>query len=120
MAPAGSYEALTAAIQGGADAVYFGIDQLNMRAGSANNFTLGDLPEIVSICRKNGLKSYLTVNIVVFDREIMQMQQLIDSAVKCGISAIIASDMAAISYAIKAGAEVHAFNSGKRYKHRGG
>ncbi len=107
MAPAGSYDALTAAIQGGADAVYFGIDQLNMRAGSANNFTLSDLPEIVSICRKNGLKSYLTVNIVVFDREIVQMQQLIDNAVKCGISAIIASDMAAISYAIKAGAEVH-------------
>jgi len=107
MAPVGSYDALTAAIQGGADAVYFGIDQLNMRAGSANNFTLNDLPEIVSICRNNGLKSYLTVNIVVFDREIVQMQQLIDSAVKCGISAIIASDMAAISYCIKAGAEVH-------------
>lgn len=107
MAPAGSYDSLMAAVQGGADAVYFGIDQLNMRAGSTNNFTLSDLPEIVSICRKNGLKSYLTVNIVVFDREMLQMHQLIDEAVRCGITAIIASDMAAISYCIKAGAEVH-------------
>lgn len=107
MAPAGSYDSLMAAVQGGADAVYFGIDQLNMRAGSTNNFTLSDLPEIVSICKKNGLKTYLTVNIVVFDREMVQMRQLIDEAVRCGISAIIASDMAAISYAIKAGAEVH-------------
>jgi len=107
MAPVGSYESLQAAIQGGADAVYFGIDQLNMRAGSTNNFTMNDLPEIVSICSKNGLKTYLTVNIVVYDRELKQMQELIESAVKCGITAIIASDMAAISYCRKAGAEVH-------------
>jgi U32 family peptidase len=107
MAPAGTWESLTAAVQGGADAVYFGIDQLNMRAGSTNNFTAGDLPEIVAFCRRNGLKSYLTVNIVVYDRELVQMKELIDQAVASGITAIIASDMAAISYARKVGAEVH-------------
>jgi U32 family peptidase len=107
MAPAGTWESLTAAVQGGADAVYFGIDQLNMRAGSTNNFTAGDLPRIVAFCRENGLKSYLTVNIVVYDRELVQMKELIDQAVSSGITAIIASDMAAISYARKIGAEVH-------------
>ena len=70
MAPAGSYESLMAAIQGGADSVYFGAEQLNMRAGSSNNFTLDDLRNIASICREKGLKSYLTVNVVVYDNEI--------------------------------------------------
>jgi U32 family peptidase len=107
MAPVGSYESLIAAIQGGADAVYFGIDQLNMRAGSTNNFTLGDLPDIATKCRENGLKSYLTVNVVMYDRELAQMKQLIDHAVSSGITAIIASDMAAIGYARQVGAEVH-------------
>lgn len=107
MAPAGSFESLTAAIQGGADAVYFGIDQLNMRAGSANNFSISDLPEIVSLCSQNGVKTYLTVNVVVYDRELNQMKKVIDAAVSSGISAIIASDIAVIQYAVSAGVEVH-------------
>ena len=106
-APAGSYESLTAAIQGGTDSVYFGVEQLNMRAGSANNFTLADLKKIARICRKNGLKSYLTVNVVVFDDEIRQMQKIIDTAVSAGISAIIASDLSVITYAFRSGIEVH-------------
>ena len=85
MAPAGSYESLMAAIQGGADSVYFGVEQLNMRAASSNNFTLDDLRNIASICKKNGLKSYLTVNVVVYDHEIEQMHRIIDAAVENGI-----------------------------------
>jgi putative protease len=106
-APVGSFESLTAAIQGGADSVYFGVGQLNMRAGSANNFTLADLKKIVQICRKNGLKSYLTLNVVVFDDEINQMQKTVDAAVSAGISAIIASDLSVIIYAFRSGIEVH-------------
>ena len=85
MAPAGSYESLMAAIQGGADSVYFGVEQLNMRAASSNNFTIDDLRKIVSICKKNGVKSYLTVNVVVYDNEIEQMKQIIDAADESGI-----------------------------------
>ena len=85
MAPAGSYESLIAAIQGGADSVYFGAEQLNMRAASSNNFTLDDLREIVSICKKNGIKSYITLNVVVYDHEIDQMRRIIDAAVSNGI-----------------------------------
>ena len=107
MAPAGSYESLTAAIQGGADSVYFGAENLNMRAASSNNFTLDDLRNIVSICKDAGLKSYLTVNVVIYDHEIDQMKKLIDTAVESGISAIIASDLSVINYAFKAGIEVH-------------
>lgn len=107
MAPAGSYESLAAAIQGGADSVYFGAEQLNMRAGSANNFTLADLRNIAEISRKNGLKSYLTVNVVVYDSEIEQMHKIIDTAVLSGISAIIASDISVINYAFRSGIEVH-------------
>jgi putative protease len=107
MAPAGSFESLHAALQGGANSVYFGIDQLNMRAGSANNFTTDDLPEIVALCREKGVKTYLTVNIVVYDRELNQMKEVVDAAVKYGITAIIASDMAVIEYAVSAGAKVH-------------
>ena len=81
MAPAGSYESLMAAIQGGADSVYFGAEELNMRAASSVNFTLDDLRKIADICSKNGIKSYLTVNVVVFDNEIEQMHQIIDAAV---------------------------------------
>jgi putative protease len=106
-APAGSCESLTAAIQGGADSVYFGAEQLNMRAGSANNFTLSDLKDIAETCRKNGLKSYLTVNVVVYDNEIKQMRKIIDTAVSSGITAIIASDISVIDYAFKSGIEVH-------------
>ncbi|HOU00964.1 MAG: U32 family peptidase [Bacteroidales bacterium] len=107
MAPAGSYESLMAAIQGGADSVYFGAEHLNMRAGSSNNFTIGDLNKISGICKSNGLKSYLTVNIVIYDHEIKQMQEIIDAAAECGISAIIASDLSAILYAYQKGIEVH-------------
>jgi putative protease len=96
-----------AAIQGGADSVYFGAEQLNMRAGSSNNFTLNDLKNITSICKKNGLKSYLTVNVVVYDNEIEQMQKIIDASAESGITAIIASDLSAIKYAFEKGIEVH-------------
>jgi U32 family peptidase len=107
MAPAGSYESLIAAIQGGADSVYFGAEQLNMRAASSNNFTLDDLREIVSICKKNSIKSYITVNVVVYDHEIEQMHRIIDAAVENGISAVIASDLSVINYAFSKGIEVH-------------
>jgi U32 family peptidase len=107
MAPAGSYESLMAAIQGGADSVYFGAEDLNMRAASSINFTLDDLRNIVKICNENGIKSYLTVNVVVFDHEIEQMHRIIDSAVSSGISAIIASDLSVINYAFRSGIEVH-------------
>lgn len=107
MAPAGSYESLIAAIQGGADSVYFGVEQLNMRAASSNNFTIDDLRNIASICKKNGLKSYITVNVVVYDHEIEQMHRIIDASVESGITAVIASDLSVINYAFAAGIEVH-------------
>ena len=107
MAPAGSYESLIAAIQGGADSVYFGAEELNMRAASSINFMLDDLCKIVQICKENNVKSYLTVNVVVFDHEIEQMHRIIDSAVSNGVSAIIASDLSVINYAFKSGIEVH-------------
>ncbi len=107
MAPAGSYESLMAAIQGGADSVYFGVEQLNMRAASSNNFTIEDLRNIVSICKKNRLKSYLTVNVVVYDHEIEQMHSIIDAAVDSGITAVIASDLSVINYAFAAGIGIH-------------
>jgi putative protease len=107
MAPAGSYESLMAAIQGGADSVYFGAEQLNMRAASSNNFTIDDLRKLARICKKHGLKSYLTVNVVVFDHEIEQMHRIIDAAVSSGISAVIASDLSVINYAFSSGIEVH-------------
>lgn len=107
MAPAGSYESLMAAIQGGADSVYFGVEQLNMRAASSNNFTIEDLRKIASICKENRIKSYLTVNVVVYDHEIEQMHKIIDAAVENGITAIIASDLSVINYASLAGIEIH-------------
>lgn len=107
MSPAGSYESLMAAIQGGADSVYFGVEQLNMRAASSNNFSIEDLHKIASICKTNGIKSYLTVNVVVFDREIEQMHKIIDAAVESEISAVIASDLSVINYAFASGIEVH-------------
>jgi putative protease len=107
MAPAGSYESLMAAIQGGADSVYFGAEQLNMRAASSNNFTLEDLHDIASICKKNGLKSYLTVNVVLYDDEIPRMKEILDAAYKSGITAVIASDQSVINYAFSSGFEVH-------------
>lgn len=107
MAPVGSYESLTAAIQGGAGSIYFGVEGLNMRARSSNNFTLDDLREIARICRENGMKSYLTVNTVIYDNDIELMRRIIDAARDAGISAIIASDIAAMTYARSIGVEVH-------------
>ena len=107
MAPAGSYESLIAAIQGGADSVYFGAEQLNMRAASSNNFTIDDLQKIVSICNDSGIKSYITLNVVVYDQEIDQMRRIVDASAACGISAVIASDLSVINYAFSKGIGVH-------------
>ena len=107
MAPVGSYESLAAAIQAGADAIYFGVGKLNMRSASAANFTLDDLERIVGLARKAGVKSYLTVNTVVYEDEIDDLHAVIDRARKAGVDAIIASDMAAILYARQIGQEVH-------------
>lgn len=107
MAPVGSYESLMAAIQAGAGSVYFGVEQLNMRARSSNNFTLDDLKKITEIAHSKGVKTYLTVNVVVFDTELEQLRQIIDAAREAGVSAIIASDVAAIQYARQVGVEVH-------------
>ena len=107
MAPAGSYESLRAAIQGGADSVYFGIGELNMRAGSAVNFTPDDIENIAGICRENGVKSYLTLNVIVYDNEIPAVRRITDMAAERGISAIIASDHSVIDYASSKGLEVH-------------
>ena len=107
MAPAGSYESLMAAIQGRADSVYFGAGQLNMRAASSSNFTLEDLRNISTICKKHNLKSYLAVNVVVYDDEMALMKKIIDEARECGISAVIASDQSVINYAFASGMEVH-------------
>ena len=107
MAPVGSYESLMAAIQAGAGSVYFGVEQLNMRARSSNNFTLDDLRKIAGIATQHGVKTYLTVNVVVFDNELEQLRRIIDAASEAGITAIIASDIAAIQYAREKGVEVH-------------
>ncbi len=107
MAPVGSYESLVAAVQGGADAIYFGIEGLNMRSNSANNFTIDDLHKIAEYCHENGLKSYLTVNTVIYDNDLEMMRKIIDAAKEAKLSAIIASDMAAILYARSIGVEVH-------------
>ncbi|MBQ7855112.1 MAG: U32 family peptidase [Muribaculaceae bacterium] len=107
MAPVGSYESLYAAINAGADAIYFGVEGLNMRARSSVNFTLDDLRNIASICDENGVKSYLTVNTIIFDNDIATCHAIIDAVKQSGISAIIASDIAAITYARSIGVEVH-------------
>ena len=107
MAPAGSWESLTAAMQGGADSVYFGAEQLNMRAASSNNFTISDLGEIVSLCRDKGIGSYLTLNVVVYDHETGQMRRIVDAAAEAGVTAVIASDLAVINYAYSKGMEIH-------------
>ena len=107
MAPVGSYEALSAAIQAGAGSVYFGIGKLNMRSRSAKNFTLDDLRQIAETCNAHGVKSYVTVNTVIYDEEIEEMHQLLDAIKANGISAIIASDQSVIQYARQIGIEVH-------------
>ena len=108
MAPAGNFECLAAAIQGGADSVYFGVGRLNMRSHSANNFSPEDLPEITRICREAGVKTYMTLNIVLYEEDIAPMREALDTAKAAGVDAIIASDMAAISYCRQIGLEVHA------------
>ena len=107
MAPAGSFESLAAAIQGGADSVYFGIEQLNMRSRSAYNFTKQDLPEIMRIARKNNLKTYLTVNTVIYNHELGLMREIVDLAKKHEVDAIIASDQSVLQYAFSQKVEVH-------------
>ena len=107
MSPVGSWESLQAAIQGGADAVYFGVGKLNMRSRSAANFTIDDLPGIVAITRETGIRTYLTVNTIIYDSEIAEMHALLQAAKAAGVTAVIASDMAVISYANEIGVEVH-------------
>jgi U32 family peptidase len=107
MAPAGNFECLMAAIQGGADSVYFGVENLNMRSHSANNFSSHDLPKIVEICKENGVKSYLTLNITLYNEDLEAARLTLDSAKMAGVTAVIASDMAVISYARSIDMEVH-------------
>jgi len=107
MAPVGSYESLMAAIQGGANSIYFGIEKMNMRAHSSNNFTFEDLKNIVDICEKYNLKSYLTVNTVIYNNELSLMREIIDAAKQNKVTAIIASDLSVINYAREIGVEVH-------------
>ncbi len=98
MAPVGSRESLAAALQAGADSIYFGIERLNMRAGSASAFTIDDLKDIAEQCRQQGVKSYLTLNTIIYDDDVALMHQIVDAARQAGISAIIASDVAVMQY----------------------
>ena len=107
MAPAGNFECLQAAIQGGANSVYFGVGNLNMRSHSASNFAPEDLGEVVRICRESGVKSYMTLNIVLYQEDLPAMREALDAAAAAGVDAIIASDMAAIAYCRSIGLEVH-------------
>ena len=107
MAPAGSWESLSAAIKAGADSVYFGIEKLNMRSKSSSNFTTEDLRKIVAICNENKVKSYLTVNTILYDNDLTLMREIIDVAKESEVSAIIAADVAALMYANSIGVEVH-------------
>ncbi len=107
MSPVGSYESLSAAIAAGAGSVYFGVGAMNMRSRSAANFSLEDLANIVRICKEHQVKSYLTVNTIIYNDEIQQMHELLDAAKECGVTAIIASDMAVIQYAREKGIEIH-------------
>ena len=107
MAPAGSYESLMAGIKGGANSVYFGIEQLNMRAKSSNNFTIDDLRKIADICNENGLKSYITLNTILYDHDMNLMRSVVDAAKQSGISAIIAADHSVMNYARKIGFPIH-------------
>lgn len=107
MAPVGSRESLAAAIKAGADSIYFGIEKLNMRSHSASTFTINDLKEMAQICEDNGLKSYLTVNTIIYGEDLVLMRQIIDAAKEAKISAVIASDVAVMAYCNKVGQEVH-------------
>lgn len=107
MAPAGSKEAMAAAIKAGADSVYFGVEQLNMRARQTNNFLVEDLPEVARLCNDNGVKSYITLNTIIYDHDISLMRKIIDQAKEAGITAVIASDLAVMNYCRKVGMELH-------------
>jgi len=107
MAPVGSRESLVAAFQAGADSIYFGVEQLNMRSHSANHFSVADLKEIASECHARGVKSYLTVNTIIYDDDLPTMRQIIDAAAEAGVSAVIASDVAVMEYCWRKGVEVH-------------
>ena len=107
MSPAGSFEALISAIKAGANSIYFGVEQLNMRTKSTHNFTLDDLPQIARICTENGLKSYLTLNTIVYDHDVSLMKRILDATKESGVTAVIASDHAVMNYAKKIGVTVH-------------
>lgn len=107
MAPVGSRESLAAALQAGADSVYFGIGQLNMRSHSANHFNIEDLREIAQTCNEQGVKTYLTVNTLIYDSDLPDMRRIIDAAAEAGISAVIASDVAVMNYCREKGVEMH-------------
>lgn len=107
MAPVGSKESLAAAIQAGANSVYFGVGQLNMRSHSANHFNITDLREIAQTCSEHGIKTYLTVNTIIYDEDLTAMREIIDAAVEARISAVIASDVAVMDYCQRKGMEVH-------------
>lgn len=107
MAPVGSRESLAAAIQAGANSIYFGIENLNMRARSANTFTIEDLKEIAKTCEEHNMQSYLTVNTIIYDNDITLMKQIVDAAKEANISAVIASDVSVMGYAKEIGQEVH-------------
>ncbi|MGN0069464.1 MAG: peptidase U32 family protein [Prevotella sp.] len=107
MAPVGSQESLAAAIQAGADSIYFGVEKLNMRSHSANHFSIDDLRDIAATCKAHGIKSYLTVNTIIYGEDISTMHQIVDAAKEAGISAVIASDVAVMDYCRKTDVEVH-------------
>ncbi len=107
MAPVGSYESLMAAIQGGANSVYFGIGKLNMRSKSSKNFTIDDLVKISDICKDNNVRTYITLNTVIYDAELHSMREIVDAAKENNITAIIASDQSVIQYAFSVGMEIH-------------
>lgn len=107
MAPAGSWEAMMAGIKAGANSVYFGVEQLNMRARQTNNFLVDDLPEVARVCKENNVKSYITLNTIIYDHDISLMRRIIDQAKEAGITAVIASDLAVMNYCRKKGMELH-------------
>lgn len=107
MAPAGGFDSLMAAVQGGANSVYFGVEQLNMRARATMNFTLEDIPEVARICKENNMRSYITLNTIVYDHDLSVIKTVVNAAKEAGITAIIAADQAVIAYARSVGMEVH-------------
>lgn len=107
MAPAGSWEAMMAGIKAGANSVYFGVEQLNMRARQTNNFLVDDLPEVARVCKENNVKSYITLNTIIYDHDISLMRRIIDQAKEAGITAVIASDLAVMNYCRKKDMELH-------------